>query len=62
MQTMLQLAAELAARARSPSYIDPDAAQTWFLEKMEHENFFLDHSKGRHFLSISVPAPKGIFH
>jgi len=62
MQTMLQLAAEPAARVRSPSYIDPDAAQTWFFEKMEYAEFFLDHSQGQHFLSISVPAPKGIFH
>ena len=46
MQTMLQLAAEPAARVRSPSYIDPDAAQTWFLEEMEYVELFLDHSKG----------------
>jgi len=62
MQTMLQLAAEPAARVRRPSYIDPDAAQTRFLEKMEYAEFFLYHSKGQHFTSISAPAPKGIFH
>ena len=33
MQIMLQLAAEQAARARGPSYIDPDEAKTLFSEK-----------------------------
>jgi len=62
MQTMLQLAAEQAACVRSPSYIDPDATQTFFLEKMEYAESFLDHSNIQHFSLISVPAPKGMFH
>ncbi len=59
MQASLQPA---AARARNPSYMDADATQMGSLDKMKHEQSFLDLSRAQHSSLISVAAPKGAFH